>query len=608
MSDSQIFGSEVYTENHDFLVTAVGLEETAKYYYRYLLWNPNYVNDKFKMEVKTFTTKANVPKVRTVEVTDVARTTATIIGEVTDESGAAVTERGVCWDVTPIPSTSGNHLNSGTGTGTFSVALSDLAVGQKYYVRAYAINEKGTAYGDTLSFITGDAVKPTVTTAGITNIDWRTATGGGEVTNDGDATVTERGICWSTEHDPEIGDGHTSNGTGLGHFDADLSGLTAGTTYYVRAYAKNQAGIGYGNEVTFETRSPELPTVTTSAVIDISSTTAKGGGNVTSDGGVDVTDRGICWSTNPNPEITDSHASNGTGMGTFTVNMSGLTEGMTYYVRAYATNSKGTSYGDEKTFSPFDPGVIKAKFSVSESEQVYFSQGNLQYRASTDTWRFAEHQYDIVSSSNCNISSTYDSWIDLFGWGTSGYNNKYPYMTSTNFNDYGDGNNDIAGTLYDWGVHNAISNGGDQAGLWRTLTKDEWVYVFDTRNTSSGIRYARACVNLKNGVILLPDDWSASYYSLSYTNNSGASYSNNTISAFQWTTLEQHGAVFLPATGYRYETSINSVGSYGGYWSASSGGSSSYAYDVSFYDSDLDPQNYGFRREGKSVRLVRNAQ
>ena len=95
-------------------------------------------------------------------------------------------------------------------------------------------------------------------------------------------------------------------------------------------------------------------------------------------------------------------------------------------------------------------GAIRAEFSVSDSTKVYFSQGNLQYQASTNTWRFAEHQFDIVGFDNKNISEKYNGWIDLFGWGTSGYSGKNPYMTSTGYSDYGDGTNDIARTNYDW--------------------------------------------------------------------------------------------------------------------------------------------------------------
>ena len=516
MSASRYFGSEAETESHEFSATATGLKPDAKYYYRYVVWNRYYENDKFLMEVKRFTTYA----------------------------------------------------------------------------------------------------KPTVITTEVTEISWRTVTCGGEVTYDGNAPDTERGVCWSTNHNPEISDSHSSNGTGMGNYTVDVTGLTAGTTYYVRAYAKNKAGVGYGEELSFKTRDPEPPTVTTSAVINISNTSATGGGNVTSDGGAEVTERGVCWSTSHNPEITDSHARRGTGMGSYTVNMTGLTEGTSYYVRAYAVNSEGTSYGNEVNFVSCFEGAVGGLFSVSSSEQVFFSKGNLQYRAFDERWRFAEQQYNYIGSANSNISSSYNGWIDLFGWGTSGWNSGavcyQPWSRSTAYSDYYPGGsylNDLTGNCAnaDWGVYNKISNGGNEAGLWRTLTNDEWAYVFKTRNTASGIRYAKACVNNQNGVILLPDDWNTSYYSLSSTNIAGASFTSNTLSTSQWSTLEQHGAVFLPAAGDRNGSSVFSVGSDGEYWSASYN-NSDYAYHVWFDDSGLFTQGYIYRDYGQSVRLVRDTQ
>jgi len=273
----------------------------------------------------------------------------------------------------------------------------------------------------------------------------------------------------------------------------------------------------------------------------------------------------------------------------------------------FVVNADRTLVANFVAVSSWPNGVLPGAFSVSASQQVYFSQGNLQYQASTNTWRFAENQYDYIGDANSNISSSYSGWIDLFGWGTSGYNGKNPYMTNTYYSDYGNGSNDIAGTNYDWGVYNAISNGGNTANTWRTLTKDEWAYVFNTRTTSSGIRYAKACVNSVNGVILLPDDWNTSYYSLSSTNNTGASFASNTISVSQWDTLEQHGAVFLPAAGDRSGTWVSSVGSGGRYWSASYS-NESYAYSVWFSGSYLSPQDGNDRYYGRSVRLVRSAQ
>ena len=234
-------------------------------------------------------------------------------------------------------------------------------------------------------------------------------------------------------------------------------------------------------------------------------------------------------------------------------------------------------------------------FSISSSQQVYFSQGNLQYQASTRTWRFAENQWDYVGYDNEYISSSYSGWIDLFGWGTG--NN--PTNSSTNYSDYG--------TFNDWG-NNAISNGGNAENQWRTLTRDEWVYVFDERSTSSGIRYAKANVNGINGVILLPDNWNSSNYSLNNTNDARASYSSNSVSQSDWTNmLEANGAVFLPAAGYRDVTGVDRVGSYGLYWSASYDDSNG-ARSVWFSDGNLNPDFWFSRYDGISVRLVCSAE
>ena len=193
----------------------------------------------------------------------------------------------------------------------------------------------------------------------------------------------------------------------------------------------------------------------------------------------------------------------------------------------------------------------------------------------------------------------------MFGWGTSGYHNKYPYMTSHNENDYGEGVNNISGTNYDWGVYNSISNGGNQAGLWRTLTRSEWVFLLTTRYTSSGIRYAKAQVNGVNGLILVPDDWNVTTYSLNNANSGSSSYTSNVVGEMVWqNTFEQAGAVFLPAAGYRARTSLYGVGSYGDYWSSSSYYGSSFAYHVEFYYDYLSPERSKYRYYGRSVRLV----
>ncbi len=250
---------------------------------------------------------------------------------------------------------------------------------------------------------------------------------------------------------------------------------------------------------------------------------------------------------------------------------------------------------------PIKDGAILAEFSVSDSTKVYFSQGNLQYQASTGTWKFADNQYDMIGDNNSNISSSYSGWIDLFGWGTSGYNGKNPYMTSANYSDYGDGYNDIAGTNYDWGVYNAISNGGNQAGQWRTLTQSEWYYVISERTDA---RYLRGTANVNgvNGLILLPDNWTfPSDVEFTYGEDG---WSQNTYSASEWSKMEANGAVFLPAAGNRDGADVYIVGSYGYYWSSSAYDDGN-AYFLSFYSDDVGTDDLD-RDDGQSVRLVQD--
>ena len=194
---------------------------------------------------------------------------------------------------------------------------------------------------------------PTLTTTSVSTITSTSANTGGNITNDGGASITARGVVWSTNPNPTIAlSTKTTQGTGIGTFTSILSNLTINTTYYIRAYATNSAGTGYGNELTFKTTpAAVVPTLTTAPVSSITSKTALSGGNISSDGGSSVIARGVVWSTNPNPTVSlTTKTTNGNGIGTFTSEMIDLLANTAYYVRAYATNSAGTGYGNEISF------------------------------------------------------------------------------------------------------------------------------------------------------------------------------------------------------------------------------------------------------------------
>ena len=409
------------------------------------------------------------------------------------------------------------------------------------------------------------------------------------------------------------------------NFTVTVTDLEEATKYYYRHVVWNHFYVDnkFVMEVkSFTTQALQKPTVTTASIsqLNFTNATAVGGGEVTSDGGDAVTERGIYFGTSPNPAATGTKlVASSAGTGSFTCTMTGLVDETTYYVCAYATNSVGTNYGSEESFTTVacPIGAINGLFTVnSNGDQVYFSQGNLQYQASNTTWKFAENQFDCIGENNANISSSYNGWIDLFGWGTSGWNNGNVYYepwSSANYqeSDYGRlygpyGQHSLTGDYSnsDWGVYNAISNGGNQSGLWRTLSYGEWKFVIEKRQTASGILFAKAQINGINGLILLPDHWLNSIYDLNNANDGQASFDSNIISLTQWSSMESAGAVFLPVTGSRSGTEINESSSDHGYYHSSSYHVGNCTHIFTFLDSKLYPDNVGQRHAGWGVRLV----
>ena len=294
-----------------------------------------------------------------------------------------------------------------------------------------------------------------------------------------------------------------------------------------------------------------------------------------------------------------------------------------------------TAWADNNINAGTVPLVNIYKFTINESgDRVIFSPGNLQYQASTNTWRFAEHQWDYVGNNNANISSSYSEWIDLFGWGTSGVSGYSPIATcyqpwststtSSQYNPYGS----ISTNLYDGGAnagkadwgYNTIDNNGSPETEWRTLTKDEWTYLFNSRTgpaastigSTADVRYAQATIRTDetgvNGIILFPDrgTFATSEFTNVGTLNAKSAWTMR-VTATQWTALEAKGCVFLPAAGYRYGTTVSLAGSYGYYWS-SSFYESTYSADaryVKFYSGNVNPQEYDYRCNGYSVRLIK---
>lgn len=288
-------------------------------------------------------------------------------------------------------------------------------------------------------------------------------------------------------------------------------------------------------------------------------------------------------------------------------------------------------------------GILPSIFSISDSTTIHFSQGNLQYQASTNTWRFAEHQIDIIGADNIHIiqSTSNDKWIDLFGWATSGFNNTnldslainyQPWAISNEYNSnlpdnpfgYGfslffldsidiDSINieltidfSIDSTNYDWGIYNAITNGGGQDSIWRTLTAEEWNYLIFKRNNAENL-YGVATINGVNGVILLPDNW-ISPRDIIFKSGMGDAFGNeyftkNNYNTNKWNKMQLAGAVFLPACGYRNGTEIGNINITGAYWTTTCKQQNNPEY-LYFYSNYISLTNGYNPYYGQAVRLV----
>ncbi len=270
----------------------------------------------------------------------------------------------------------------GNKVAPFSASLNDTVnSGETFYLRVYPHDTKAEGWAKLVAvdsvvisgFTTGvTSDPPTVTTDSVTGISTTFATSGGNIPTDGGAPVTARGVVWDTASNPTTANSKTLDGNGSGSFTSQATNLTAGTTYYLRAYATNDAGTSYGAQVTFRTLdSTGIPTVTTASVSNIMVKTADCGGTVTAWGGDSVTARGVCWNTSGNPTIADNKTVNGTGLGSFTSTLYPLTSSTTYYVRAYATNNKGTAYGVVDTFKTQSPAPTVMKVVAKDGSGDY---------------------------------------------------------------------------------------------------------------------------------------------------------------------------------------------------------------------------------------------
>ena len=608
-------------------------------------------------------TETTVPTVTTAAITQITETTAVAGGNVTSDGGASVTERGVVYATTQNPTINSTKVTSGIGTGSFTCNLTDLQPNTTYYVRAYATNEVGTAYGEEVTFTTAEdeSSEPTGTENEYGYVDlglsikWATMNVGASKLEDyGDyfawgETQPKSTYNWSTykycngssstltKYNTDSSYGTVDNKTTLdlsddaananwgGSWrmptDAEWTELRENCTWKwttqngvngYRVTSKSNgnsiflpaAGYRYGSSLddagsygyywssslntvfpynayrlTFyssyvgwrnydrqsgqsvrpvlgENKVAETtaPTITTTSVTQITESSAVAGGNVTSDGGASVTERGVVYATTQNPTTNNTKVMSGTGTGSFTCNLTGLQANTTYYVRAYAVNSKGIAYGEEVSFTTKEQSSTPN--NGTENGYAYVDLGlSVKWATMNVGASKAEEYGDYFAWGETTTKTTYD-------WSTY----KWCNGSSTTLTKYNTSSSN--GTVDNKTELDAIDDAAvvNWGGSWRMPTDAEWTELREqctwTWITQNGV-YGRKATSKANG-----------------------------------------NSIFLPAAGYHRDSSLNNVDCYGYYWSSSlSEGNQRNACDANF-DSSSVGRNGSSRCYGRSVRPV----
>ena len=534
-----------------FLSEISGLSANTTYYFR--AFASNDLTTAYGNEVSF---KFNAPSVLTKQATAISYTSVNIGCKLVSNGGYTIKEEGMLWD--SFPGITEKNQKITANKPDFDYALSGLENGKTYYYRSFVWTEYGYVFGEELSFATLGYNTPSISTIAATSIGEYTASSGGKISSDGGLAIIGKGVCLSTSSNPTISDSKTSDGTGMDEFISKLSALNGDTKYYIRAYATNSKGTSYGDLQSFTTYAYYKPTITTNPITNITKLSATSGGTAVSDGGLTITAKGICWSTKSNPTITDSKTSNGNGIGNFTSQLTGLQIGTTYYVRAYATNAKGTNYGNEINF----------KTLSSLGNQIIDVDGNTYKTVSigTQQWMAENLKVSKYSDGTAIPNVSYNTqWSNLTTGAWAYYENDAA-------------NNAKYGKLYNWYAVSKTSNGNKNVCPtgWHVPTDAEWTVLTDYLGGESVAGGKMKEVGTSN--------W-----------NSPNTDATNTL-------------LFtgLPG-GFRYDSGYyNYIGNYGYWWSSSENNTSdAWSRGLNYYSGEANSY-YGNKRGGLSVRCLRD--
>ncbi len=460
-----------YTSDGDSLGTFIsyltGLHEGRIYYAK--AYATNEKGTSYGEAVEFSTIAITLPEVTTTTPSNIFATNATSGGIVVSDGHGTVTSRGICWNTDGTPTLQNNlgFTVNDSGLGEFTSSCTGLIDNTMYYITAYGTNAKGTGYGTVTQFTTLTLSIPTVESITPSDITAISATSGGNITNNGNGSITSRGVCWNTTGSPTLEncDNFTVNGSGTGNYISYLTSLSEGTTYYLSAYATNEKGTAYGNTIAFSTLTISLPIVITTEPYNITTNSATSGGEVISNGNGTLTSIGVCWNTDSNPSLQNNigYTVNGTSVGNFTSIVNNLNSSTIYFLTSYATNEIGTSYGET---IQFETEALCGDLTISYGGQTYHT-----VKIGEQCWM--KENLNIGTRINGSQGQIDNNQIE-----------KYCY-------DDTDNNCDTYGALYQWDEMMQYSTSQGTQGIcptgWHIPSDEEWKVLEGTVDSQYGV-------------------------------------------------------------------------------------------------------------------------
>jgi len=356
-----------------------------------------------------------VTEVTTFSVSDISYQSATCGGSVSCE-GTTITACGICWSTKESPTIYDSITVDRNKAGSFTSTMKSLQPNLIYYVRAYATDGTNTIYGSTMTFKTKRA-SIGVTTTQANTILHNSAICGGTIFNANNAALVTRGVCWSLSPYPTIEDDYTTYASTGNNFSVKLSNLEPNKLYYARAYAGSNNELIYGGNIVFKTRQTAL-SITGPTLSNITTSTVKCSGTVTSEQPTAIIERGVCWSTNSIPTVADNKSIEGKGDGTFTASVTDLKANTTYNIRTYVTDIEGTVYGDIVSFKTNDNTIVNVP-TVSTLSVVKTSTYNAKLQGQiTSEGNASVTSYGYYCSTSANPVES-NSFISGYDYGTT---------------------------------------------------------------------------------------------------------------------------------------------------------------------------------------------